>query len=482
MKKSLFLKSCLFVATAIFAASCDEDVTLGTVDTGNLAVPDGEVVYITDASGKRNYSNLEFRDTQTTPLYVNAPSSVSSETKVAFTYDPTVLDEYNNTYGTSFAALPEDVVTFANGGVATLAAGDTKAQVDMTLASNGELDSNTIYALPIKISAVGGAKLGDADASKVIFVRDLTGLPDATKYVTDESGNLVPGIKVFSCMEVNDANPLNHLSFTLKNSGKPLFDAVILFSSNINFNETTGRVYVKNNENVQAILSNYDKYVKPLKDRGIKVLLSILGNHDQSGISQLSEAASKEFAKDIKAMCDTYDLDGVFWDDEYSLDYGDRPGFEFGGDYTVRVSRLIYEVWKLQPQRWNIAYVWSTTYNLVEVDGVLPGVYCEYALHNYGGSWDLSEQYPGMPKSHMGLYSQEFAQSNIASLSNLQKMRNDGYGAHMIFAFEPLTQAQGGNRTDWNVSRQLSSLQNVAKAFFDDELVDDEIRYTADWK
>ena len=92
-------------------------------------------------------------------------------------------------------------------------------------------------------------------------------------------------IKLFSFTEVNDTNPLNNLNFTLKNSGKPLIDMVVLFSANINYDAANDKVFVSNNPNVQHLLTNRAKYLKPLQDKGIKVILSILGNHDRSGIA-----------------------------------------------------------------------------------------------------------------------------------------------------------------------------------------------------
>ena len=51
------------------------------------------------------------------------------------------------------------------------------------------------------------------------------------------------GLQVISCMEVNDANPLHNLCYTLKESKKYVFDQVILFSGNINYNAEIGEVY-----------------------------------------------------------------------------------------------------------------------------------------------------------------------------------------------------------------------------------------------
>ncbi|MDE6782548.1 MAG: hypothetical protein K2J17_02375 [Paramuribaculum sp.] len=86
-----------------------------------------------------------------------------------------------------------------------------------------------------------------------------------------------------------------------------------------------------------------------------------------------------------------------------------------------------------------------------------------------------------MTRSQIGIYSQEFAQLNTASLNNLKSMRNDGYGAHMIFAMDPVPMSMGGNRYDYYINYQLNALRNVATAFYDDELVDDGKRYPKDW-
>ena len=481
--KRILLKSCFFAAVAAVAVACDDEVKIGAVDTDNLAVPENEVVYVTDAAGMRNYSNIEFRGNTTTRFNVNGP--VSANSSVRFVYDPAVLDEYNTANASDFKAIPQSFVEFANGGSVTLAAGEKSASLDCTITSDGTLDHTQTYVLPLKVEvSVGGAQLGSDDMSKIIFVRDMTSLPDATKYVVDMlTGETVPGVKMFATLEINDTNPLCVTSYTLKNSGKPLFDAVVLFSSNINYNENTGRVYIHNNENITAVLSNYDKYIKPLKDRGMKVYLSILGNWDCAGVSYLADETAREFAKEIKAMCDAYNLDGVFWDDEYSqISDPILPGFVFPSDPSERASRLLYEVWKAQPHRDNIAYQWAGTYRLHPVDGVMPGEYCKYAFANYGydGS-DMVECYPGISMSNMGVYSQEYAQGNIASKDDLTVSRILGWGCHMIFALNPISKSNGGPRDDFAVMLAEIGLKDTASAFFDDELVDDGKRYPKDW-
>ena len=83
------------------------------------------------------------------------------------------------------------------------------------------------------------------------------------------------------------------------------------FAANINVDSKTGRVHVFCNDQVSFLLRNADKFIRPLQAKGIKVAMTILGNHDEAGMGNLSEAAAKDFAKELKAYLDIYGLDGI---------------------------------------------------------------------------------------------------------------------------------------------------------------------------
>lgn len=484
--KNLFFKSCLMSTLALAAISCDDDVSLGAVDTGKLDVPTENVVYITDADGQRLFSSIDFANTYTSQLNVNTPKGFDSDCSVTFTYDAEVLTNYNADNGTDYPALPESVVTFANGGTVALPAGSTKASVDFKLTSSNSLNATTVYALPLRATINGNAQLGEVDATRIIFVRDITGLPTATKYVKDAQGQLVEGIKMFNCIEVNGTNPLNTMTFALANSGKPLFDAVILFSSNINYDATTQKVYVYNNENVQAVLDNTDKYLKPLRDRGIKVILSILGNHDRAGVANLSDENAKIFAQEVKAMCDEYGLDGVMLDDEYS-DYSTVwPGFVANG--VKPLSRLYYELKKAMPDRWMLTYAFGSARRMVNVtdletgETATPSDFIDFAFANYPDtptSNPISTNYGGLDKKRIGYCSMEFAQGQLwASGDDLKTIEVDGgYGCHLVFACGP----DNTNNENASGKARLDALQRCAKTFYGEDLVWDGKLYSKDW-
>lgn len=467
MKYNIITKPIFTLLAVVFVSlgllsSCDESLELGKIDESDYITPSHNIGYLVDGKGKNEMNFVEFRDKGEVEIYLALTNNADQNSSASVKFDSKVLDDYNTKNETDYKLFPESLVTFEND--LQIAKGSKKSEKGIiTIESSEELDPETTYVIPVS-STINSSNitLAEKESKFLIFVKDLTKIPNAAKPT---------GIEIISCMEINDTNPLNNLNFTLKSSGKPLIDQVILFSANINYNNETGKVYVYNNPNIEHILANREKYLKPLQDRGMKIILSILGNHDRSGVANLSDETAKIFAQELKAICDAYNLDGIFFDDEYSA-YQSPPPPGFVSPSSAAAARLCYETKKAMPDRLVQAYVYSRTSSLPAVDGVPSGEFVDYGIHDYGRSTDLSSNYPGMPKSRMALYSQEFTGRSWASKSNLTRMRDNGYGAHMIFALDPFRS---------NVSRQLTAMRDIADALFDDELVVDTNYYRKDW-
>lgn len=473
MKKGILYKSCLCAALALAAVACnDDDVTIGAVDTGVLDVPEGSVLYVTDNTGSAKYATVSFRNTAKHDIVVNATSAANVERSAKFVYDESLVEKYNDANRTSFVAFPQAKMSLSTEN-AVLPAGEVKSTpVELTLTSDGSLDPTVTYVVPLCVEAGSNSTIAEAAQQILVFVKDNTALPDPTKYVDDGNGNMVEGIKIFSVMEVNDTNPLNVLRYTLKSSGKYMVDCLVMFSGNINYNPETGKVYFFANSQITNILANTEKYLKPLKDRGIKVCMGVMCNHDRACISNLAPETAKAFADELTALCDAYDLDGIFWDDEYCRPISPAPA-GFVSPSNQAWSNLAYEFWKRNPTRWNIAYGYSSTGYGTDIDGVQSGTFVSYVLPDY--AYGMSDwRFNGMPKNHMGAYSMECARGTVRSESQLRSMRNAGYGAMMMFAMDPF-------RT--TADRQDQAFTNMARAFYDDEVVIDySCKYQPDHK
>ena len=370
-------------------------------------------------------------------------------------------------------------MSFSNDGKATFAAGAVKSDaVTVSVAPGGAMQSDQVYAVPMSFSVNNGQAAG-GDNSMVVLVRDLSAYPGADKIVDGKAG-----MKMMAVFEVNDRNPLNALGFTLKESGKQLFDQVVLFASNINYNATTGSIYLNHNENVQAILDHADKYIRPLQQRGIKVILGILGNHDMAGISTLSPAASKQFAQDVKQTIDSYGLDGVFLDDEYT-NYDAAASTTnplFQARSTEAASRMGYDMKQAMPDKLVISYKYEDLYSGVAIDGKQPGEFFDYVVNDYWDTRNPCETYPGLRQDQAGTGSWNCSEWSQCIPSNsywtdrfsLSGMRQDGYGVLMIFNFRV-------EEDYWLTRYILRDLGSTAPAFYGEELQYDGIYYGKDY-
>ena len=200
-----------------------------------------------------------------------------------------------------------------NDGAFTVSETDaTRATATMTVSPSTELAAGVVYAIPVVVEADGITLKEEASHCLYLINGDTE---QAGNFADCDKGEGHP--KGFLFFEVNGTNPLNALTFKLEN-GKLLWDAVVLFAANINWDAAAGRAYVNCNPNVQFLLDNNETYLQPLRKRGIKVLLGLLGNHDQSGLAQLSEIGARDFAAEVAEYVYAYNLDGVNYDDEYS--------------------------------------------------------------------------------------------------------------------------------------------------------------------
>lgn len=181
---------------------------------------------------------------------------------------------------------------------------------------------------------------------------------------------------------------------------RPLFDITVLFSANMNFDELTGKPVLYFNDNVKRILNNRDIFIKPLQDKGIKVLLSIMPNHQGIGFCNLDITGDRNMIKDFAAqMVDAvkeFNLDGIMFDDEYA-EYPTSEDAEQPGRPMIQMGSfhfLIKELRQLMPivagQAWKDRHNLITFYNIG---------YCSTAVGS--SAWSLFSNRFDVIKQHI---------------------------------------------------------------------------------
>lgn len=430
-KFRMFAASVALTACATLAVSCADDIEVGApVDDsfyGTIYETNG---YLLDRASNRSVVTIApTGQSYTATLSLGLTRALEETLSAEVSFDAGYLGTYNAANGTEYELYPENLVTFSDGGTLVADAADKRcATVEMTVAPSTDLKAGATYAIPVVVSAEGLALKEEARHCLYLIEGD-----------TEQPGNIETcdkgedATKAFLFFEVNDTNPLNALTWKLEN-GKLLWDVVVLFAANINWDATAGRAYVKCNPNVQYLLDNNETYLQPLRKRGIKVLLGLLGNHDQAGLAQLSEIGARDFAAEVAEYIYAYNLDGVNYDDEYSAGPDlSNPYFAAWGKEAA--ARLCYETRKAMPDKLVTVFAYGAMYGTAEVDGVDADKWIDIVVANYG-----STAYPigDMDYSKCSGASLEFNLGyNSLTDNTAQTILNRGYGWFMGFALDP---------------------------------------------
>ena len=161
--------------------------------------------------------------------------------------------------------------------------------------------------------------------------------------------------KVVTCVyvETNDYNPLNAIRYEIGDTGVPVIDIVTLFAANIVHDPIHKKPTIEFNAGIKAILDNYEKIIKPLQEKGTRVVLDFLPHHQGWGYMNMYGENLKFFLDRLAEVMDKYNIDGIDIDEEYA-DYGGRAPnkgsapSEFVKEFRKRFPKKILSVFNYQ--------------------------------------------------------------------------------------------------------------------------------------
>ena len=424
--------------------------------------PDGPKVAVT----LNNKADSDFYQltsgAQTLSVSVSVAEAAAEDIVVELALDLPYVNEYAFIQGDSYAAIPEAAVTFAATEL-TIAAGATESETVELTVDGSALGFGQGYLVPLLAKVKSGAAAFAMDAKRVNYVI-MKANPRVTKQVV--------------YLEVNDCNPLNVLEYNLAD-GTPFFDAVILFAANINYDSRNDVVYLHNNPNVQALLDESEVYLQPLRKKGIKVYLGLLGNHDAAGLAQLSDWGAHEWAQEVAEACRTYKLDGVNLDDEYS-GYPDLNNPWFTSHSSYAASRLCYELKMALKEKcyWPTevsVFEWGAIYNLPEVtleDGtVVPqSEWLDWSCANYGSA---SYPYGDLTYANCSGASIQLNYGYTFNSSDATRILEKEYGWVMWFAFDPSGTGSVAN----NRVHSMNQFQKAAQGLYGQDMAQPQYVY-----
>jgi hypothetical protein len=228
-------------------------------------------------------------------------------------------------------------------------------------------------------------------------------------------------------IEVNNESMTNAAKYTLAKGGAQVFDIALIFAANINYDGTNA--YLHFNENVQRVLDNVATEVRPLQQKGIKVLLSILGNHQGAGFANFpTQQAAEAFAQELADAVTQYGLDGIDFDDEYAGYGNNGTGQPNDFSFVYLVSALREKL----PDKLITLYDIGPASDRLSYNGVSIANTFDYAWNPWYGTWMV----PSGPtsKSRLAPAAVSFSATSPSTAASLaQRTVDEGYGAFLTY-------------------------------------------------
>ena len=439
MKNRISIAALLCMAFAFW--SCEDPIVIDKVNEEDYANLTDLYMTVRDGNTFKTASVVEmYREVYTTSVLVSLPRPARKGVDVKLEYDADFLEAYNREHETDFKLLPREQFSLQGDGSLVVAPDQTRSfPLELSILPFQDTEEAT-YLLPLKLSTDTEGVSVSRDNHLVYLVKNRAGIPAVVRKEGEK--------KVITWIETNNTHPLNFLLYETED-GRLLVDYLVLFAFNINYNKEKGELYIGCNQQNQFILDNYDQVIKPLRDRGMKVAISILGNHDESGLAQLSDAGCRDFAARVAALVRQYGFDGVNFDDEYS-NAPDLSNPLFAPRSSARGNRLYFETKRLLPDKDMISYQYGYATGNAPVDGVDPSEYMDLFNGDYGVR--------GVPYGNASLadcsyMSSEFAQwRSIPTASSVEAFMSSEYGWWMTFAVWD----SPGRKQDWDAMNVLA--------------------------
>ncbi|SHG36191.1 endo-beta-N-acetylglucosaminidase H [Chryseobacterium sp. OV279] len=258
-------------------------------------------------------------------------------------------------------------------------------------------------------------------------------------------------------VEVNNNNILNAGAYKLQTSGNYLFNVVNIFAANINYDAVRGRAYLSNNNNVTKVLTNASTYIKPLQDKGMKVVLTILGNHQGAGFCNFpTREAARDFAQQLAHTVNTYGLDGIDFDDEYS-DYGQNGT---GQPNDSSFVMLVQELRALLPDKIISFYYYGPAASKLSWNGLRVGDFINYSWNAMYGTFS-APNVPPLTKAQISPAAVWMGNtSNSTTTSLASQTKTGGYGLFLwydLHGTNETAQLSAGTQTLYGQQTVLST-------------------------
>lgn len=334
----------------------------------------------------------------------------------------------------------------------TVKAGKTDSDKIVIKLSNKELDPETIYSLPLTVvlSDDNGTVI---KSEYIISVDKLSVTAYSWQIETKEKIEMNPELFTVLYLNVEEYQPqaANVLTYMRTHMDEGYIqkhytlagNIVNLRPSTVGYVPESQRVIFSLSPDLNYVLENSARYIRPLQAAGRKVCICIQGGGKGIGFCNMSDAQIEDFTAQVKNVVESYGIDGINLRDEGS-GYG-KEGFPAMN--TTSYPKLIKSLREALPDKLLtlVDKEEPTEYfhDATLCGGVEVGKYIDYAWHGYAEENQFLQIIEPWEKENP--YS-SFKRKPIAGLSQ------DRYGSIVV----PRTSAGSGMSFDDEQQQSLN--------------------------
>lgn len=277
--------------------------------------------------------------------------------------------------------------------------------------------------------------------------------------------------RIIGIVETNDTDPRNVLSYHLgeDENGPCFFSIVEFFASNIH-KDANGDPSIYFNPELAPLMADTTTYIKPLKDAGVKVVLSVLGDWQGIGVANMTESQADKFTDILCNIVKFYGLDGISFDDEYA-----NYTSTISGSYSRVIKQLRAKFEAEFPSVHKTIGVdqWGN-YSQIDAEA---GAMIDYVYHGTMGpnNFNTSSYIPGVANDRFSPLTLNMGQRYNTLLLNQIKNRSaqaaaGGYGGITLFNIRVASDVD-----------PLPVLEKIATGAFQSTATYDGKEYPQDW-
>lgn len=349
---------------------------------------------------ERTLSNLIdidlYEEDEESTEYINytLTKPATSAVTLKATVNETLADAYNEKYSLETKTFPAANVSFANSGTLTIAAGkQASAPIKATISIEG-LEVGTLYLLALSIEKAAANVEAQAERQALyyrIYIEKIATTIEPDFEVTEDIPELLPNQT--SVFYVNTETYQPYIANAYGSTIQPprpqprkmysLGNIINLKRATINYEATSQRVTFELGTDLAYVLEHSNKYLRPIQVHNRKICICIENGGQGIGFCNMNATQITDFVRQVKAVVERYDLDGInLWDEDGKYGKAGMPEMN-----TTSYPMLIKKLREALPDKLlTLVDKGNATEYFYDVDkcgGIEVGSYIDYAWHGY---------------------------------------------------------------------------------------------------